>query len=288
MQISNQVKGLSLTTLGVIAFVPDSLFIKLISIEPVSITFWRSGISGLVILIFLILFGRIHQIKQFMHTRLLGVVYIILMSIATFMFVYAIRTTSVANTLFILSTSPMFAAIASRIILKEPISVNLAWAIGFSISGIGIIAYGSTGSDSGALIGDLAALAVAASIGLKHTIVRSVKQISMVPAVAVAQIFLAIVLYIIVDIQPIMGLDLLYILILGTLFIPIATSLMALGPRYITAPEVSLILLLEAILAPLLVWFVLGEQPTIYALIGGVIVMIVLFVFNMRQLRRYI
>ena len=288
MQISNQVKGLSLTTLGVIAFVPDSLFIKLISIEPVSITFWRSGISGLVILIFLILFGRIHQIKQFMHTRLLGVVYIILMSIATFMFVYAIRTTSVANTLFILSTSPMFAAIASRIILKEPISVNLAWAIGFSISGIGIIAYGSTGSDSGALIGDLAALAVAASIGLKHTIVRSVKQISMVPAVAVAQILLAIFLYIVVDIQPILGLDLLYILILGILFIPIATSLMALGPRYITAPEVSLILLLEAILAPLLVWVVLGEQPTIYALIGGGIVMIVLIVFNMRQLRRYI
>ena len=288
MQISNQVKGLSLTTLGVIAFVPDSLFIKLISIEPVSITFWRSGISGLVILIFLILFGRIHQIKQFMHTRLLGVVYIILMSIATFMFVYAIRTTSVANTLFILSTSPMFAAIASRIILKEPISVNLAWAIGFSISGIGIIAYGSTGSDSGALIGDLAALAVAASIGLKHTIVRSVKQISMVPAVAVAQILLAIFLYIVVDIQPILGLDLLYILILGILFIPIATSLMALGPRYITAPEVSLILLLEAILAPLLVWVVLGEQPTIYALIGGGIVMIVLIVFNLRQLRRYI
>ena len=288
MPISNQVKGLLLTTLGVIAFVPDSLFIKLISIEPVSITFWRSGISGFVILIILILFGRFRQIKQFMHTGLAGVVYIILMSFATFMFVYAIRTTSVANTLFILSTSPMFAAIASRVLLKEPISVNLAWAIGFSISGIGIIAYGSTGTESGALMGDLAALAVAASIGLKHTIVRSVKQISMVPAVAVAQILLAIFLYIVVDIQPILGLDLLYILILGILFIPIATSLMALGPRYITAPEVSLILLLEAILAPLLVWVVLGEQPTIYALIGGGIVMIVLIVFNMRQLRRYI
>ena len=288
MPISNQVKGLLLTTLGVIAFVPDSLFIKLISIEPVSITFWRSGISGSVILIILILFGRFHQIKQFMHTGLAGVVYMILMSFATFMFVYAIRTTSVANTLFILSTSPMFAAIASRVLLKEPISVNLAWAIGFSISGIGIIAYGSTGTESGALMGDLAALAVAASIGLKHTIVRSVKQISMVPAVAVAQILLAIFLYIVVDIQPILGLDLLFILILGILFIPIASSLMALGPRYITAPEVSLILLLEAILAPLLVWVVLGEQPTIYALIGGGIVMIVLIVFNMRQLRRYI
>ena len=34
----------------------------------------------------------------------------------------------------------------------------------------------------------------------------------MVPAVTLAQIFLAILLYMVVDIQPIMGLDLLYIL----------------------------------------------------------------------------
>ena len=64
------------------------------------------------------------------------------------MFVYAVRTTSVANTLFMLSTSPMFAAIASWILLNEPISLNLARTIRFSISGIGIIAYGSTGIDS--------------------------------------------------------------------------------------------------------------------------------------------
>ena len=41
--------------------------------------------------------------------------------------------------------------------------------------------------------------------------------------------------------------------------VPIATALMFLGPRYIPAPEVGLLLLLESILGPVWVWLVLGE-----------------------------
>jgi drug/metabolite transporter (DMT)-like permease len=44
------------------------------------------------------------------------------------------------------------------------------------------------------------------------------------------------------------------------------------GPRYIPAPEVGLLLLLESILGPVWVWLVLGEQPGNSTLLGGVIV----------------
>ncbi|MDX1425147.1 MAG: EamA/RhaT family transporter, partial [Kiloniellales bacterium] len=53
---------------------------------------------------------------------------------------------------------------------------------------------------------------------------------------------------------------------------PAATILIATGPRYLPAPEVSLILLLETVLGPLWVWLALGEVPSQRTFLGGAIV----------------
>ena len=42
-------------------------------------------------------------------------------------------------------------------------------------------------------------------------------------------------------------------------FLFLATCLLAMGPRYISSAEVSLLILLESVLAPLLVWAWIGE-----------------------------
>jgi drug/metabolite transporter (DMT)-like permease len=68
-------------------------------------------------------------------------------------------------------------------------------------------------------------------------------------------------------------------------FISVATSLMTLGPRYITAAEVALLILLESVLAPLLAWAVIGEDPGQWALVGGAVVIAVLLVSNLWALR---
>ncbi len=49
--------------------------------------------------------------------------------------------------------------------------------------------------------------------------------------------------------------------------------MIGLSPRYLPAPEVSLILRLEALLAPLWVWVVLGEVPSRETLVGGSIIL---------------
>jgi drug/metabolite transporter (DMT)-like permease len=48
--------------------------------------------------------------------------------------------------------------------------------------------------------------------------------------------------------------------------------LVTLAPRYITAAEVNLFFLLETILGPLWVWFVIKEQPSFETIIGGVVI----------------
>lgn len=67
-----------------------------------------------------------------------------------------------------------------------------------------------------------------------------------------------------------------YLLILGILVLPPAFALLYVGPRYIPAPEVSLMLLLEAIFSPLLVWLIIGENPGVATLIGGTIIVLAL------------
>ena len=47
--MSEHLRGLLITTLGVLLVVPDSLFVRLISAEPMVIAFWRSLISGVFV-----------------------------------------------------------------------------------------------------------------------------------------------------------------------------------------------------------------------------------------------
>ena len=64
------------------------------------------------------------------------------------------------------------------------------------------------------------------------------------------------------------------------IFIGIASWLLTLGPRYLSSPEVSLLILLETVFAPIVVWFVIGEFPGYWAIIGGSLIIVTLFIFN--------
>ena len=61
--------------------------------------------------------------------------------------------------------------------------------------------------------------------------------------------------------------------------------MLAIGPRFISAPEVALLILLESVLAPLLVWALVGEDPGHWALFGGFIVLFSLLISNVIAVR---
>ena len=53
---------------------------------------------------------------------------------------------------------------------------------------------------------------------------------------------------------------------------PLASGLIALGPRYLPAPEVAMFFLLELILTPFWMWLAFGELPTPQAFAGGALI----------------
>ncbi len=49
--MNDQIKGLSITTLGILFVAPDALFVRLINADPLVIAFWRTFLTGAVLLI---------------------------------------------------------------------------------------------------------------------------------------------------------------------------------------------------------------------------------------------
>jgi drug/metabolite transporter (DMT)-like permease len=68
-------------------------------------------------------------------------------------------------------------------------------------------------------------------------------------------------------------------------FLVIPLACMTIAPRFIPAYEVEIFFILETILGPIWVWLVIKEQPTTKTLIGGIFIIIIIFIHTFIELR---
>ncbi|MEO3416908.1 DMT family transporter [Roseovarius sp. CAU 1744] len=283
--MNDHAKGLLITTLGVLFVVPDSLFVRLIVADPLVVAFWRGMTAGVIILLGLLVVQGIKGVRDVLGSGWPGIIYMVLIGSTAPGFVLAVTQTSVANVVFIFASMPVFSAIFSLIFLGEPIRRRMVLTMAAVMVGLGIIAYGSEESEIASWKGDLWALYVTIAYAGALTAVRMVKEISMIPAIPIGYIGSAMVMWPFVT--PMAVFPGQWELFLGHGgFIAIATCFLTLGPRYISSAEVSLLILLESVLAPVLVWAVVGEDPGHWALVGGAVVIGALFVSNLIVLTR--
>jgi drug/metabolite transporter (DMT)-like permease len=282
--MGDHLKGLVITTIGILFLVPDSLFVRLIEADPMVTAFWRALTAGIFVLLALLIVRGIQDFRAVLRTGWPGLIYTVLMATTAPAFVLAVANTSVANVVFIFATMPVFAVIFSRIFLDEPIHARMILTMTAVIFGLAIIVYGSTSTQTASWKGDIWAVYVSAAMAAALTALRTVKTISMIPAIPIAYIGAAIVIGLFVS--PAEAFETQWPLFLGHgAFIAAASCLLALGPRYISSAEVSLLILLEAVLAPLLVWAVIGENPGSWGLVGGAVVIGALLVSNLYALQ---
>jgi len=283
--MNDHMKGIAITTLGILLVTPDTIFVRMIIADPMVISFWRGLFSGLVVLMLVSAFqGRAGFLAVF-KTGWLGVLYIALIGSTTFAVVLAVEHTSVANVVFIFAAMPIFALIFSRVLLGEPISRRMVLTMIAVIAGLGIIGYGSQSSQIASWKGDLWALYVAAAYALALTVLRMLKGTSMVPAIPIAYIGAAMLVSVFIDPIPAFSAQWPTFVAHG-IFIGFATCLLTIGPRYISAAEVALLVLLESVLAPLLIWAIANEHPGKWAINGGLVVIGALLVSNLCVLLR--
>jgi drug/metabolite transporter (DMT)-like permease len=278
--MNDQAKGLLITTLGALFVVPDSLFVRLIDADVLVVSFWRGMIAGGVIALGVLLFQGVSPFLALLRTGWHGVIYTVSVGASGVLFIWAVGLTSVANVVFIIASMPVFAAIYSRMFLGEPISRRMTLTMVGVMGGLAIIAFGSGESANASWRGDVMALGVSALFAAGLTAARRVRAVSMVPAVPIAYIGASLALLPFIDPFTVPDAQVWMVPAHGS-FIVLSGVFLALGPRYITSAEVALLILLESVLAPLLAWAVVGENPGRWALVGGAVVIASLAISNL-------
>lgn len=282
--LPDQAKGLLLGIAGVIILTPDSLLIRLISTDGTTLLFWRGLVTGSLLLAgFAIVHGRASGplLRVIGGTGLLAAAAFAGSAVA---FVSAIKTTTVANTLVILSAAPLFAALMARAILAEEVRPATWIAILAAVAGILVIVSDSLGG--GAVLGDLSALAGALCIATSFTLLRRRRHINMIPAMGLGGLLVALLNLPFAMPLALSQSDVLWLACMTLVVAPASLALLTLAPRYLPAPEVSLLLLLETVLGPFWVWLVLDEAPNARAVLGGAIVVAALAGHAVTTLRR--
>lgn len=284
--MSDHAKGLLITALGVLFIVPDSLFTRLIDTDMITVAFWRNLTSGVVAALVLLAVYRRRTPGIVRATGWAGLIYASIVALTGILFVFAVKLTSVANVVLILASMPMFAAVFSWFMLGERIGQRLVLTMLAVAGGIGVITYGSGENEIASIEGDAIALGIAAIFAFALTVARRARDVSMMPSVPFAFLAAALVLAPFADVWSVLPEQWWMVSVHGGVFIVISMSLLAIGPRYIPSAEVSLLVLLESVLAPLLAWAVVGEHPGAWTLAGGAILVGALLVSNMVVLMR--
>ncbi|MDH3387544.1 MAG: DMT family transporter [Gammaproteobacteria bacterium] len=270
--ISTHARGLLITACGVLIISPDGLLTRLIVADHWTMIFWRALFLSFGMWMVL---GFTHPNRVWRQYRTLkgaAILKVLAYSLGTISFIFAITHTSVANTLIILSTTPLFAAIISRLLLNETIELRTLIAISLVAVGIAVIAAGSD-DQSGSRLGDMVALLGAFFLACGFSFVRRFPDASSIAAISCSGVLTALLVLPLASPFSVTQSDLGYLLIMGVYMLPLGSALMFIGPRYIPAPEVGLLLLLESVLGPVWVWLALGEKPGTHTLIGGAIVL---------------
>ncbi|MGD8838102.1 MAG: DMT family transporter [Gammaproteobacteria bacterium] len=273
---SKHTKGLLITACGVLVISPDGLLTRLIAVDHWTMIFWRALFLSFGMWMVLG-FTRPNRVWQQYRTLRGGALLKVgAYSLGTISFVFAITHTSVANTLVILSTTPLFAALVSRVLLGEKIELRVLAAIVLVAIGMGIIAYGSSGDRNASLLGDLVAFAGAFFLACGFSFVRRFPDASTFAAISCSGLLTALLILPLAAPLSVTANDLGYLAVMGLAVVPIGSAMMFMGPRYIPAPEVGLLMLLESVLGPVWVWLALGEAPGPYTLAGGTLVLLTL------------
>ncbi len=268
---------------GVFILSPDSLLIRLARLDDYTLLFYRGLFPVISISLLLILYYRRRFISVCLGTGWAGLLNGGFFATTNITFIGAIQQTSVANTLLILSSAPVFAALLSLLVLRENQRPATWLVIALSLVGIFIIGMGSYGSSS--LAGDVLALGCAFATACSAVLVRYKKDIDLVPSMIFGSFLTACYALAMSPELSINTTQLLYVSIIGFILVPFAFIVLTIAPRYASSAEVQLVYLLESILGPLWVWIVISETPSLNTVIGGSLLLLSVAWFAHRTLK---
>ncbi len=281
--LTDQQKGSLLAFVAVMFITPDSLFIRLSSIDTWGLVFYRGIIPFFTVFFGMLLIYRLNFFKILMTSGIHGIIYVITFSITNITFVVSIENTNVANTLVMIATAPMLSAILGSIFLKEPPDKKTLISIIITFLSVIYIFFDSL--KLGNFYGDILGFITAIGLAVGAVTIRSAKSKNLVPAAVVGKLLVATFALLFVENFALINQDMIIVPLMCILCVAIPFVLVTIAPRFIPAAEVNLFFLLETIIGPIWVWLIIKEQPSVETLFGGVVIIITIAIHSFLKLR---
>ena len=282
--MTNNAKGLALTSLGVFIMSLESLFIKFTTISPFLFSFYI-GIFMFISMISTFIFKEKAVLKKALNTNLLMlIVCAILMGTSNIFFITAVKTTTVANVVIIFSTAALFSALFAYLFYREKITKNIIVASFFMFVGLFIIFNDKL--EIGSIEGNIYALLCTAFFATSYVILSRYKEMDRFILTAFSGLALSMIAFFFCDDLAIDFKTLAVVMIMGLLISPISRVFLGNGAKYISASEVSLLMIIETIMAPVWVWIFLNEVPSSYTFIGGSVIIGTLIANSLYTLKK--
>lgn len=268
--------------LAVLLVSVGAILVRLAAAPPLAVSFYRMAIASLILAPFA--WGDARRSLPTLGTRprLLLAAAGVALALHFATWIASLSYTSVAASVLLVNTAPLFAIVMSRVFLDEKPPLVVQIAVPIAMAGAALIALGERSSSPASLFGNLLALAGAVGLATYQVIGRGLRDTLPLNAYMLA----------------VWGTSTLALAVLmaafGTRFgnYPVRTWLLftalAVVPtlgghglanralRSLPAPTVGLFLLGEPVIASLLALALFGETPGPTTLLGGAVVLVAL------------
>lgn len=257
-------KGLLFVFIAAFLWSSGGLFIKLITLSPMQISFFRCLIAAAT---FAIIFRK--RVFQFNKLTLLNSLFYAAVLIS---FVISTKLTTAANAIFLQATAPIYVLIFEPVISKtryERINV-VTIVICFLAMILFFVGEIKPGHLEGNIIALFSGIAFAAFfLGMKKNDHKYQQSSIFFGNVLVA----AICIPFLFSLEGLIFADLWMVIFLGVFQIAVAYAFFASGLKRIIAVEASIISMLEPVLNPVWVFLGYGEAPAITSILGGLLIL---------------
>jgi len=267
-----------LLPIGILAISTASIFIKLSDAPALIIAAYRVGLASLILIPFA---ARRRRWSDWGWNHLRGCMLSgFFLSLHFVFWIASLKYTSVASSVVLVTTHPIFVGMGGWLFLRERLSLNLILGIALSVLGGGLIGFGDMALSMQALYGDALALLGAITASgylLVGRVMRKNQDLLSYVLPVYSTAGLILVLLCLVFQKPFFGYSsTTYLLFFLLALIPqlIGHTTFNWALKYLPVSIVAIAILGEPVVSTALAYFLLNEALTPLKVVGGILICI--------------